>query len=340
MKAYQNKDGSWYVRVYDKNTKKKETVAGASEREALRKAGAWYESHKNTTGITFGQALDRYISSRSAVISPATYREYLRMQKNDFDELKDVPVDNITSEVMQRFINNTAMRPVKSRKKNPSPDDPVKYRSAKTIKNIYGLAIGVMSTFSDRRMRVTLPIVYTPEHSMPSESDVVRLMAYLKNEQPEMYLPVLLALFVPCRRSEICALTSEDLEGNILHIRAAVVQDSEKNWVVKKAKSRRGMRSVELPAFIADEIRKKDGKITDLNPNMISSRWPHIARRVGLNCTLHDLRHWSDSYLHKMGLSDIEITARAGHSPQVMRNNYLHVVGKDRAVAAFNELIG
>ena len=338
MKAYQNKDGSWYVRVYDKNTKKKAVVTGATEKAAIRAGNAWYESHKNDTGITFGQALDRYISTRSAVVSPSTYREYVRMQRNDFDELKDVPIDRITSEVLQRFINNTAMRPIQSRKKDPDPDAPVKYRSGKTIRNIYGLATGVLSTFSDRRFRVTLPISYAPEPSMPSEDDVVRLVAYLKREKPEMYLPVLLALFVPCRRSEICALTSDDLDGNVLTIRAAVVQDKNKQWVTKQTKSRRGMRSVEIPAFVAKEIRKKHGKLTDLNPNTISSRWPHIARHVGMTCSFHGLRHWSDSYLHKKGLSDMEITARAGHSSQVMRNNYLHVVGKDRAVAAFDKL--
>lgn len=301
-------------------------------------ASAWYVQHRDVPALTFGQALDRYITDRSQVLSPATYREYRRSQARDFDELLPIPVANITSAVLQRWVNHLMLVPVPSRRSHPDPDEPVRCRSAKTVANIYRMATGALSLYTDRRFRVHLPERYVPEPKLPSEDDVVRLLAYLKDKDDPMYLPVLLALFVPCRRSEICALTTDDLDGSVLHIKAAVVQDHEKQWVGKQTKTRRGTRSVEIPAFVAEEIKKKDGKITDLMPNMITSRWPHVARHVGITCRFHDLRHWADSFLHKQGLSDQEITARAGHSPQVFRGTYLHSVGKDRAVAAFDSL--
>lgn len=338
MKAYQNKDGSWYVRVYDKNTGKKSTVTGKTEKEVGRLASAWYVQKRRPSALTFGDVLDKYISDRSQILSPSTYREYRRCQARDFDEILPIPIDNITSEVLQTWVNHLMLIPIPSRRKRPDPNAEKKYRSPKSIANIYRLATGALSVYTDRRFRVLIPERYLPEPKMPSEDDVVRLVTYLRDNKDEMYLPVLLALFVPCRRSEICALTSEDLEGNILHIRAAVVQDSEKNWVCKQTKTRRGTRDVAVPSFLAREIRKKKGKLTDMTPNMITSRFPHIAKKVGISCSFHGLRHWSDSFLHKKGLSDQEITSRAGHSAQVFRGTYLHSVGKDRAVKAFESL--
>ena len=332
MKAYQNKDGSWYVRVYDKNTGKKSTVKGATKKEAIRAAGVWYAQTKPTTSITFGEALDQYISDRSASVSPSTYREYRRMQEKCFDDIASIPIENITSAVMQKFINDVASTPIVHWRGKVTG----RTRSAKTVANIWGLASGVLSVYAeDRRFKVRLPKNSTPEPKMPSEDDVERLVNYLRDRDDPMYLPVLLALFVPCRRSEICALTTDDLDGNVLYIHSALVKDEKDQLVNKGTKSQRGTRRVLLPGFVADEIRKKDGKITELTPDAITCAFKRIRRKVGIQCRFHDLRHWADSYLHRMGLSDMEITSRAGHSPRVFRGVYLHPIGEDRAAEIF-----
>lgn len=337
MKAYQNKDGSWYVRVYDKNTGKKSTVAGSTQKEAIRNANAWYVQHRTQASLTFGEALEQYISDRSASVSPSTIAGYRRMQKNHFDPIAPIPIDNITSAIMQKFINDIAAEPVKSRKKNRSEDDAPRYRSAKTIHNIWALASGVLNVYAeDRRFRVRLPQKNTPEPEMPSEDDVKRLVDYLREKEDPLYLPVLLALFVPCRRSEICNLTRKDLDDDdVLFIHSAVVLNEQNEWVEKGTKSRRGTRRVVLPKFVAEEIRQRDGKLTDMTPDEITMAFRYVRRKLGLPCSFHGLRHWSDSYLHRMGLSDMEITSRAGHSSRVFRGVYLHSVGDDRAAKIF-----
>lgn len=336
MKAYQNKNGTWYVRVYDKHSGKKETVTGATQKEAIRAANAWYVMHRDTSSITFGEALEQYISDRSASVSPSTIAGYRRMQKNHFDQLAPIPIDNITSAVLQKFLNDIAAEPIPSRKKKKGEDAP-RYRSAKTIHNIWGLASGVLNVYAeDRRFRVRLPQKNTPEPGMPSEDVVRSLVDYLREKDDPLYLPVLLALFVPCRRSEICNLTRDDLDdNNVLYIHSAVVLDENQRWVEKGTKSRRGTRHVLLPDFVADEIRRHDGKLTDLTPDQITMAFRYVRKKFDLPCSFHGLRHWSDSYLHRMGLSDKEITARAGHSPRVFRGIYLHSVGEDRAAEIF-----
>ena len=59
-----------------------------------------------------------------------------------------------------------------------------------------------------------------------------------------MEIPVLLAAFGPMRRSEICALTSDQIDGNIVHVDRAIVLNENYQWVIKKPKSYAGDRYI------------------------------------------------------------------------------------------------
>ena len=60
------------------------------------------------TQITFGEALERYINERSAVLSPASIRKYRSMQRNKLNELDRYRLENINQDIIQQFINNAA----------------------------------------------------------------------------------------------------------------------------------------------------------------------------------------------------------------------------------------
>ena len=50
-------------------------------------------THKN---LPLGEYMDRYIESRSAVLSPSTIKEYKRCRKNDLSDLTCKPIMDIT----------------------------------------------------------------------------------------------------------------------------------------------------------------------------------------------------------------------------------------------------
>ena len=52
------------------------------------------------------------------------------------------------------------------------------------------------------------------------------------------------------RRSEICALTPEDIEGDVIHINKALVQDENREWIVKATKTTESTRDIVVPAEI------------------------------------------------------------------------------------------
>lgn len=65
-------------------------------------------------------------------------------------------------------------------------------------------------------LNTALPKKVRPEIYVPSDAEIEQLLSSV--DGTGMELPVLLAAFGPMRRGEICALSSEDISGNIVHV--------------------------------------------------------------------------------------------------------------------------
>lgn len=143
-----------------------------------------------------------------------------------------------------------------------------------------------------------------------------------------MMIAVLLAAFGPLRRSEICGLEDTDFNGNIAHIQRAVVLNEHKQWVDKTTKTVAGNRYVPFPDFVIDKIRDRKGRIIHLKPNQISDRFIDIVKASGLpHFRFHDLRHYSASIQHAIGIPDAYIMQRGGwKSDTVLKQVYRHAL--------------
>ena len=60
------------------------------------------EPQENTTKITVGQAIDKYIESKENVLSPSTIKNYKLIRGCRFQELMDIPLSALTQEAVQR----------------------------------------------------------------------------------------------------------------------------------------------------------------------------------------------------------------------------------------------
>ena len=78
-----------------------------------------------------GEAIDDYIASKDSVLSPTTIADYKKKRKNSFKMLMDIPLKNLTKEMLQEAVNQEAKR--RNQKK------PTETVSAKTVKNDMGL---------------------------------------------------------------------------------------------------------------------------------------------------------------------------------------------------------
>lgn len=316
------KSGSWRCLVYDytdengKRHYKSFTSTDPSargKREAERLA-ADYAADKENAGnildITFGEALDRYIESRESVLSPRTIMDYKRIRKKELQSLMQIKVALITQEDIQRAVN------IESQTHSP-----------KTVRNSHGLVSAVLRVYRPNfALNTSLPKKVRPNICIPSEGEIQRLLQAVSGTSME--LPVLLAAFGPMRRGEICALTSEDIAGNVVHVCKNMVITETKQWIIKAPKSYAGDRYIDYPDFVAKKWSGIEGRIVPLTPDTITNNFNRLLKRAGIkHFRFHDLRHYSASILHALGIPDSYIMQRGGWgSDGTLKTVYRHTL--------------
>lgn len=255
--------------------------------------------------MTFAQALDAYIESKSAVLSPSTIRNYKGIRRNALKSLMPLPLQKITQNDLQIAINTEALD-----------------HSPKTIRNYNALITSVFSTFRpDFHPRTTLPKKEKIEINIPTEDEVKKILEAAKSTPH--YIPVVLAACGGMRRGEICALRWNDIDfaKNTLRINSAIVLDENNNIVEKSTKSYAGDRVIPMmpPVRAAlmeayTESADHDSFIYGCTLHTISQAFPHILHRAGVrHYRFHDLRHYVVSVMLYLNIPKKYISDYIGH---------------------------
>ena len=245
--------------------------------------------------LTFGEALEDYISSRENILSPCTIRDYRGTQRNYIQSLMGIKIDAITQEDIQKAINLEAVK-----------------LSPKTVRNIHGLVSAVLRVYRpSMALNTALPKKKRIQLYIPSDEEVKILMNTV--EGTELEIPVLLAAFGPMRRGEICALEQSDINGNIVHVSKNMVRTIDNQWIIKAPKSFAGDRYIDFPDDVIERLPKRPGRIVDLNPGQLTDKFEKCLKKCDLpHFRFHDLRHYSASILHALGIPDVYIMQRGG----------------------------
>lgn len=298
-----NPDGSRIVKSFTGATR---SEAEFKYREFMAKGGV------KAPRLTVASALERYIDSKEPVLSPSTILNYRRVAaryvENTALGYTDVPA--LTNTELQLWISDLASG-----------------RSPKTVRNVYTLVKSAVEMFSpDFRFKVTLPAPQKVELYCPSDQDVRRLLDTVTDR--DLRIAILLAAFGPLRRSEICALTSDDIQGNTITVSKAMVQNSNKEWEVKGTKTYGSYRRIEMPESVIEELKGIEGKIIQCTPSALSDRWQRAISEAGCHrFRFHDLRHYAISIMHAISVPDQYILHRSGHSTDwCMKRVYRNVI--------------
>ena len=147
----------------------------------------------------------------------------------------------------------------------------------------------------------------------------------------ELEIAVLLAAFGTLRRGEICALTDQDIHGDYITVNKAYVRDEHNEWVLKEPKTFSSNRTIELPHFVIEKMSGISGQIIKVHPDALSERFRRAIRSSGLQkFRFHDLRHYSASILHAIGVPDQYIMQRGGWaSDHVMKAVYRNTIDEE-----------
>ncbi|MBR6984671.1 MAG: site-specific integrase [Ruminococcus sp.] len=288
----------------------RKSFTAADPDDAIQLAREYKAEKRIPVRKTFADALDLYIASRESTRSPSTIRSYRSIQRTllaDYPVLAKAQLDTINSDDVQNVIDDLIK----------------KHKSPKTIRNINGLITATL-LYHDIKLRPSrLPQKERNNMQIPDDNTMQEILDYSKGT--DLYIPIMLAAFGTLRRGEICALTMDDIQGNVVHVSKSLVQNPDGSFTLKPPKTFSSDRYVTMPDVVIQAI-KKQGYVTKLTPDHISLHFTRLLRKHNLPpYRFHSLRHYSVSKMHLEGLPDAYIQHRGGWSSSyVMQTVYRH----------------
>lgn len=313
--------GSWRVNLYvgkDAAGKRRyKSFTAGTKKEAEFAAAAYNVENRHRTRpaeLTVGEAIDQYIATKTAILSPSTLTSYQKLRRLSFPELMRLKLTEITQEAVQAAVNDYA-----------------KEHSPKTVRNAHALLTASLAeALPDFTLRTKLPPKVRPDIAIPEDKAINALIQGAKGTPMET--AILLGAMLGLRRSEICALTWDDfdLKEKVLQINKAMVQTPENTWAIKAPKTYAGKRTLTLPVFLCDYLStlpRCDTRIVPLSPDAVTDRFIHLRRKCGFRFRFHDLRHYNASVMLALGVPDRYAMERMGHAtPNMLKAVYQHTM--------------
>lgn len=299
MKATKTKSGKWRVLAYKKVDGKsvRKSFTADTRAQATLRATLWAKAEKYSNGCEtpLREAVAAYIDAKEKVLSPSTIRAY-RMYLNSIPW--ETPINELTSEKVQKMINTLSVE-----------------KSPKTVKNVFSLMNAAVNFMEPgTKWHVTLPKAQIRQSTIPTDEIVVEM---LRKASPELRKAIILGALGGLRRGEICGLTYGDIirEHNIIHVHSDIVRDSSNHYVRKdRPKNDTSDRYVEMSPEAIRELGEgsESDPVVPLVPHSITTGFDRLRASLGVSVRFHDLRHYSASIMHALGVPDVYIMARHG----------------------------
>lgn len=313
-KPKQKENGKWLIQVMVDG--KRQGKEFDTEDEALYWASGiktnQIENEIKPINLTVEKAIDKYIETKSSILSPSTIKGYKGIKKNRLGTIKTTKLADLTQEKIQRWVNSLA--------KNHSP---------KTVANAHGLLSAILNEYNPSlTVRTTLPKKIRPDIQIPSEADLIAIINTSKGTKYE--LPIALAIWLGLRQSEIVGLTWDCIDGDTIHIKQAIVE-GENGPVKKGTKSYSGKREIRIPKHIKDLLNDaphNGDRIVNLSGKAIYSGFSRICQKAGTpHFRFHDLRHANASVMLAIGVPDKYSMKRMGHATNnMLKTTYQHTI--------------
>lgn len=265
-----------------------------------------WHSQQNVVNGTFHDLCRTFMKDRENVFKDSTAAGYESIMRNLSPAFMSLRVRDLTREDVQRELNDYSAT-----------------RAPKSVKNASGFISDVLKAFDiNLPSRNKLPVGMTPKLYIPTDEEVKKVLDAVKGTEYEI-ATILGALGL--RRSELLAITPDDIKGNILTINKALLKGKGKEFHVSTTKTDDSVRKIWLPDYVVDLINEK-GCVYEGYPGNILRNLHRVQDSLGIpRFRLHDLRHYYVSMAHANGVPDASIAATVGHkNTNTTRKVYLH----------------
>lgn len=313
------KSGAWNIWLDAEHVSVTESTAAKCEDKAklIRKkyqaAKLLGLEHPDMPVLSLGDAIDRYITDRSEILSPSTQRSYKSYRKHRMQQCMDWNIYNPTnpwqSAVNQELIDG---------------------KSAKTVRNVWRLCSGAIRNAGAAVPNVDLKRTTPAERQWLSYDQIEIFLGAIKGESCE--LAALLALH-SLRLSELMALKPQNisLKNEKLIVRGSRVLNSDGLLEYKELnKTDRSRREVDICIPRLLELLKAVPKDREW---IVDSTEKHLYDKINRVCAahglpkvgMHGLRHSFASLGYHLDMKEMTVMQMGGWSDSsVVRDIYTH----------------
>lgn len=303
------------------------SITGSSTAEVNRKIMEYKLNkniHKKPDDLTLYEAIDKYILTSDAVLSPSTINGYRIIQRNAFRSIIGIKLSELNQQILREAVNLESKRTTKKSKKNISP---------KTVSNEYGLIVSVLNVYAPSiDTNVTLPQKVRTQHELSTPEVIFEMVKGTNIE-----LPTLLAMWLSFTASEIIGLrksTSISSDGKYITVKDVIVTNEHGKQVVKnKGKQPTRNRTLRIPDYIKKLIDQVEtDQLVPITVPTLSKRWARLVARSGIpKMTFHDLRHVNASVMALLMIPDKYAQDRGGwKSDHIMKSVYQQTFSSER----------
>lgn len=211
-----------------------------------------------------------YIDKNDGVLSPSTIRGYETLYSNRFKDYLPKEAGKID---YQKMINDEA--------KKVAP---------KTVRNGWALVTAALNDAKIPVPDVNLPAVPESNEDFLDYEQIQVFLEAIRGDPAEL---AALLMLHSLRMSEALRIDArEDISGDMIQVRGAVVPNKEHKLVEKKTnKTKTSARSVPIMIPRLKELLPEEGKAVTLHPSTIRTRIEKACIKAGLPvCSPHDLR--------------------------------------------------
>lgn len=358
MKEPYKRGNVWYIK-YDEprgpdGKRRQRTLAckGMNQKQAKQKlrdilTSIHKDAYVDPASMPFSDYLHKWLDFARDKLAPQTHERYVEMaQRHVIPALGGLRLDKIKPMHIQDYCSKA----LKSGRLDGTGG-----LAPKTVKNTLGMIHAALAQAVKWQLlsknpadAVDPPRVRRKEIRTASNADIAKLFDVIEGSKYKM--PIFIILATGVRRGEAVGLKWDDFdpERRTLTVRRSLSQ--VKDGVIEKETKTDRARVVMIPEMLVSELKahrqeqekrkwifgneyKDEGWICAglhgerMAPKWLGNQFTRLARSVGVDITLHGLRHTQATALIMAGVPVKVVSERLGHSTvAITQDIYAHVM--------------
>ena len=327
------KDGL-YQQIITINGKRK-CFYGHTQAEVARKIAAYNQEREH--GHLFREVAEAWQAEREQEVRYKTAESYKAPVKRLCAHFGDTRITEITSPQIAAYIRHFAKDGYSKRTVQQTLD---------ILRMIFRYAIVEMGELAVNPCDgVSVPRDLPVTHrGLPKQEDIQAVFAHADDDRFS-----LLPFFLCCtglRLGEALAVTDEDFGGGI-RVNKKVSWQPNQPVIDEFLKTDKGVRVVPLLDILSEHMPNFKGYLFSndgekpYSKSEFTKRWAAYAKRTGVSCDRHTLRHYFATMMYDAGVDTKEAADIMGHDEAVMRGIYTHITEarRESTISKLNDFV-